>query len=97
MIESRPLTQIRTDNDRTPECLAFIDEVTELCRKHGYVIGHQEMDRSFELYRYTVRAELEPHLDWFASADEVIWTRQPAELEPEPERRPPGPIKDPFE
>jgi hypothetical protein len=97
MIHDRPLTQVRTEEDRTPECQAFIDEVTEVCRKHGYVIGHQETDRQFEVYRYTVRAELEPHLSWFEAADEVIWIRQPKELEPAPERLAPGPIQDPFE
>lgn len=96
-IDRRPLTEIRSDNDRTEECIAFLDEVSEVCRKYGYAIGHQDSHGAFEVYRYTVPAQLEPNLEWFKAADEVDWLSNP---DPEDVPPPPdpfaGPIKDPF-
>lgn len=93
-VSKRPMTEIRTEDDRTQETLDFIEAVLGLCRERGFAIGARPGEDSpvFEVYRFERPEKLEPNLGWFGAADEVRWLHD-EHVRSEPPREPPD---DPF-
>ncbi len=56
------------DNDRSPECLAFLADYLALCKKHGLALGHEDGHGSFLVER---GENADP--EWAAGASEVLW------------------------
>lgn len=67
------LTATRDEDDRTQEALDFIEEVAEVCRRRGFAIAHEDMNRPAQVYRFRDREALEPNLAWLLDAAEVRW------------------------
>jgi hypothetical protein len=92
------LTESRYDEDRSQEALDFIEEVTEVCRRRGFAIGHEDGHGGFQVYRYVQPDKLEANLDWFEAAVEMRWLDDQYAPEPEPKQDPfTADAKDPFE
>lgn len=91
------LTETRTDEDRSQAALDFIEAVEAVCREKGYAIGHQDFHGAFQVFPFPAAAQLEPNLEWFRQAEEVVYLDQP-----DPDEPPPDPFinpreaKDPF-
>lgn len=65
MISTSRLGTTKTDEDRSDEAIAFIAEVDEVCRRHGFAIWHEDSHGAFQVGRSDDN-------DWFLGADEFI-------------------------
>lgn len=66
-------TKKNVRNERTPECLAFIEEVMQLCKKHRCLISHEDPNGSFIID--FVEPDDKRTEDWFRDAMEETCTK----------------------
>ncbi len=49
--------------NQSPEVKRFIEEIIEVCKKHGYSISHEDSQGAFEIKPYN-----EQDVEWFKDA-----------------------------
>lgn len=53
------------DEERPQKVIDFLEEVTALCEKYGFVIGHEDSGGGFLIYDQKATSET---TEWFAAA-----------------------------
>jgi hypothetical protein len=50
-------------NEQKPQVKTFIEEIIDVCKKHGLSIGHEDTQGAFEIKEYNT-----DDIEWFRSA-----------------------------